>query len=58
VLSPGQPQALFDDTGGTVNFGVRYYGSGSMSGSLEYNKVLGRSDFSMDSVMFMLRGDF
>ena len=40
-----------------MNFGLRYY-SGNFSGSVEYNKVLGRSDFSMDTVMFLLRGDW
>jgi hypothetical protein len=58
VLAPGLPQPSDDDSGLVLNFGVRYYGAQSFSGSLEYNKVLGRSDFSMDSLMLMLRGDF
>ena len=41
-----------------LNIGVRFYGSETLSGSLEFSRVLGRSDFEQDTFMFLLRGDF
>ncbi len=58
TLSPGLPQPSDDDTGLVLNIGVRFYGSETLSGSLEFSRVLGRSDFEQDTFTFLLRGDF
>ncbi|MEM7254537.1 MAG: autotransporter outer membrane beta-barrel domain-containing protein, partial [Pseudomonadota bacterium] len=47
-----------DDTGGVIGFGLRFFGGNGISGTLEYNTVIGRDDYDEDSINFLFRAEF
>jgi len=52
------PQPSNDQDDFLLGLGVRYYGPKGLSGSLEWNRRLGRSNFDEDLFSFSLRADF
>ncbi len=56
VVSGAQPSNDRDDF--LLGIGVRYFGDNGLSGNLEWNKRLGRTNFEEDIFNFSLRADF
>jgi len=54
----GGPQPSHDRDGFVFGLGVRYFGSGGISGNLEWNRRLGRENFDEDILMATIRGEF
>lgn len=57
-LNPGQQQPSNDRDDVRVSAGLRYFGSNGLSGILEYSTILGRQDFSAQTLSLMLRMQF
>ncbi len=58
VFAPGVAAPKFDQTDVLAGFGVRYFADNGMSGSLEYSTVLGRENYSEDTIQFLIRAEF
>ncbi len=58
TFAPGVASPKFDQTDVLAGFGVRYFADNGISGSLEYNTVLGRENYSEDTLQFLIRAEF
>ncbi len=58
TFAPGVAAPKFDRTDVLAGFGVRYFADNGMSGSLEYSTVLGRENYSEDTIQFLIRAEF
>ncbi len=58
AFAPGVAQPKSDDTDVLVAVGLRYYGNNNLSGSIEYNKILGRRNLDEDSLSANARWQF
>lgn len=54
----GGPQPSNDRDGFVAALGVRYFSDSGISGNLEWNRRFDRDNFSEDSLMMTLRGEF
>ncbi len=58
AFAPGVATPKFDQTDVLAGFGVRYFADNGISGSLEYSTVLGRENYSEDTLQFLIRAEF
>jgi hypothetical protein len=57
IVTAGIPQPANDNDDVLVGAGLRWFGESGLSASFEWNSVLGRENFSDDTISFLLRGD-
>ena len=56
--APGVVAPSVDRTGAVMGLGVRYFGKDGITGNFEYSTVLGRDNYSEDSINMTLRAEF
>ncbi len=58
AFAPGVAAPKSDRSDVLAGFGVRYFANNGISGSLEYSTVLGRENYSEDTIQFLIRAEF
>ncbi len=57
VFAPGLVSPETDRSGGVLGLGVRYYGPGGLSASLEWSRLFERNDLDQSSLSLLIRAE-
>ena len=58
LVTATAPQPANDRDDVRLGLGLRYFGTEAFSGTVEWNKILGREDFDSDTFSLIIRGNF